>query len=404
MTSMGFALALTLFLQAQNPPATAPVEPTAVDVLRSTLKAIEKANSVEYEVRRVSRNPEDQDAKFRTIILAAYSPFQFYAKTIDEKGQVVALAVSEGKMTRTSAAGKIGENPTFTMDGLMISTVCANDDLAITREMFNPGYLNEAIASQRISLAGQGEIDSELCHIILYARPSPRPGLSMTRYIWVSATTGLPRAVQTLNLSGGQSILSPRLVISKVRLNPSIPPGIFAYQPKASDSVAPPSANPASAEAALKPANAGPASVIGKQLPDLEVRDVRLKALKLTDFKGKPAIITFWASWCGPCVKEMPILQKLMDEYKGKLQTLAIAVQEDRRASMRFIKDHPQYKFTFLIELTAGENGTPLQAFFGVEGIPVGLFVDAQGNIQDRWLGFTNENEFVERIRRLMGQ
>src|SRR5262249_40852581 len=160
---------------------------------------------------------------------------------------------------------------------LMISTVCANDDLAITRESFNPGYLNEAIASQRISLAGQGEIESELCHIILYARPSPRPGLSMTRYIWVSATTALQRAVQTLNLSEGQSILSPRLVISKVRLNPSIPPETFAYQPKASDSVAP-SANPAGAEASPKSANPGTASVIGKQLPDLEVRDVKLKA------------------------------------------------------------------------------------------------------------------------------
>jgi thiol-disulfide isomerase/thioredoxin len=404
MISIGFVLALTLFLQAQNPTATAPVDPTAVDVLRATLKAIEKTDSVEYEVRRVARNPEDQDAKLRSIILATNSPFQFYAKTIDENGQVVGLAVSEGKMTRTSAAGKIGENPTFTRDGLMISTIRANDDLAITRELFNPGYLNDAIASQRISLAGQSEIESELCHIIFYARPTPRPGLSMTRYIWVSTTTGLPRAVQTLNLSAGQSILSAQLVISKVRLNPAIPPGTFAYQPKSSDSVAATSAKPAVAEAVPKPASAEPASVIGKLLSDLEVRDVEFKALKLTDFKGKPTLITFWASWCGPCVKEMPTLQKLLDEYKGKLQALAIAVQEERSASLKFIKDHPQYQFVFLTEPTPGENGTPLQAFFGVEGIPVGAFVNAEGKILDRWVGFKDEKEFVERIHRMMSQ
>ncbi|HKQ75981.1 MAG TPA: TlpA disulfide reductase family protein [Blastocatellia bacterium] len=404
MASMGFVIALTLFLQAQEPTATVPVEPTAVDVLRGTLKAIEKADSVEYEVRRVAKNPEDQDAKLRTIILAKKSPFQFYAKTVDENGQVVGLAVSDGKMTRTSAAGKIGESPTFTIDRLMIATMRADEDLAITLELFNPGSLNEAIASQRISLAGQIEIEGELCHTIFYARPTPRPGLSLTRHIWVSATTGLPRAVQTLNLSAGNSILSPRLVISKIRLNPAIPPETFAYQPKASDSVAAPSAPPASAEAVPKSASGEPAAAIGKQLPDLDVRDVRFRALNLANFKGKPTIITFWASWCGPCVKEMPTLQKLLDEYKGRLQTLAIAVQEDRRSSMRFIKDHPQYKFIFLTEPTADENGTPLQEFFGIQGIPVGAFVDAQGKILDLWFGFKDEKEFEERIRRLMNQ
>jgi len=404
MTSIGFVLALTLLLQAQNPTQSEPVEPTAVDVLRGTLKAVEKADSVEYEVRRSAKNPEDRDAKLRTIILATKSPFQFYAKTVDENGQVVGVAVSDGKMTRTSAAGKIAEHQTFTRNGLMIATMRADEDLAITLELFNPGSLNEAIASQRISLAGQIEIESELCHIIFYARPTPRPGLSLTRRIWVSATTGLPRAVQTLNLSAGNSILSPQLVISNVRLNPAIPPETFAYQPKASDSVATPSATPTSAGAVPKPTSGEPAEVIGKQLPDLDVRDVKFKALKLANFKGKPTLITFWASWCDPCVKEMPTLQKLLDEYKGRLQTLAIAVQEDRRASMQFISDHRQYKFIFLTEPTAGENGTPLQAFFGIQAIPAGAFVDAEGKILDCWLGFKDEKEFEERIRRLMNQ
>jgi len=404
MTSVGFVLALTLFLQVQNPAQTAPPAPTVVDVLRATLKAIEKADSVEYEVRRVARNPEDQDAKLRTTILATQTPFQFYSKTIDENGQVVGLAVSEGKTTRTSASGKVGENPTFTKDGsAMIATIRSSEDMAITRELFNPGYLNEAIASQRIMLVGQAEIEGELCHVIFYARPSTRPGI-MTKYIWVSTVTGLPRAVQTLNFSAGLSLLAPRLVVSKVRLSPAIPAETFSYQPKASDSVAAPAAKPAGAEPASKPASAEPASVIGKQLPDLEARDVEFKAVKLTDFKGRPALITFWASWCSPCVGEMPTLQKLLDEYKGKLQVLALAVQEERRSSLQFIKDHPQYKFVFLTEPTPGEGNTPLQAFFNIVGIPVGAFVDAEGKIQDHWFGFKSEKEFVERISRLMGQ
>lgn len=403
MTSMGFVLALTLFLQTQNPAQTAQSAPTAADVLRDTLKAIEKADSVEYEVRRVARNPEDQSAKLRTTILATHTPFHFYAKTVDENGQAVALAVSDGKTTRTSAAGKAGENPTFNKDGLMISTNIANGDLAVTRQLFDPNYLKAAIANQRVLRVGQSEIEGELCHVIVNAPPARGPRVLTTQYVFVSADTGLPRALQVLSLSDGGSVLAPRLVISKIRLNPAITAETFAYQPKASDSVAAPAAKPASAESVAKTASAEPASVIGKQLPDLEVRDVEFKALKLTDFKGKPTLITFWASWCGPCIKEMPTLQKLLDEYKGKLHVLAIAVQEERRLSMQFIKDHPQYQFMFLTEPTPGEENTPLLEFFGLQGIPVGVFVDAQGKIQDRWSGFANEKEFVERIRRLMG-
>ncbi|MCI0389021.1 MAG: hypothetical protein MOB07_09700 [Acidobacteria bacterium] len=45
-----------------------------------------------------------------------------------------------------------------------------------------------------------------------------------------------------------------------------------------------------------------------------------------------------------------------------------------------------------------------LQAFFNIQGIPVGAFVDAQGKILDRWVGFKDEKVFVERVRRLMGE
>jgi outer membrane lipoprotein-sorting protein len=264
MVYMGFVLALTLFLQTQNPPPPAPVGPTAAEVLRATLKTLEKTDSVEYTVRRITQIPGAKDAKLQTTILATRSPFQFYAKTSAENGQVVELAVSDGKTTKTSAAGKTGENPTFTKDGkAMIAPNLADSDVALTRQLLlDPNYLNEASASQRILLLGQSEIEDELCHIIVYARPAVRPGVLSTQYIWVSATTGLPRAVQLMNIVRGGSTLAMRLVISKVRLNPAIAAETFAYQPKTSDSVAPTTEKLAGAE---------PVSVIGKQLPELEV-------------------------------------------------------------------------------------------------------------------------------------
>jgi thiol-disulfide isomerase/thioredoxin/outer membrane lipoprotein-sorting protein len=383
-----------LLLQAPNAAQSVPTPPAAAEVLRATLKALEKVEAVEYEVRRVAQNPSDQNAKLQTSILLAPNPFRFSAKTRDERGQVVSFAVSDGKTTRTSSQGKTGEHPTF-VPGAMVSTTIAGGDVATTRQLFDANYLTEAIASQRVHVLSQSEVESELCHILVYARLSSRPELASTQYIWVSTVTGLPRAVQVLNIARGHVTLAPRLVLAKIRFNPPIPAETFTYQPKTTDTVTLATAKPAAAE---------PASIIGQQLPALEVRDVEFKPVKLSDFKGKPSLITFWASWCGPCLKEMPTLQKLQDEYKGKLQVLAIAVQEERRASLQFIKDHPQYQFTFLTEPTPGEENTPLQSFFKIQGIPVGAFVDAEGKILDRWVGFSNEEEFNKKIRGLMGQ
>jgi thiol-disulfide isomerase/thioredoxin len=272
----------------------------------------------------------------------------------------------------------------------MGSTTLPNGDIAVTRQWFDPNFLNEVINSQRTILLGQSEVEGELCHIIFYARPTSSPDFISPQYAWISATTGLPRALQILTLSRGNSILAPRLALSKIRFNLVLAAETFTYQPNAADST--PTATDGSAAAE-------PVAIIGKQLPALEVRDVEFKARQLSDFNGNPTLITFRASWCGPCLREMPTLQngKLLDEYKGKIQVLAIAVQEERRASLQFIKDHPQYKFTFLTEPTPGEANTPLQTFFQIQCIPVGAFVDAEGKLLDRWFGFSNDEEFVKK-------
>ena len=67
-------------------------------------------------------------------------------------------------------------------------------------------------------------------------------------------------------------------------------------------------------------------TLLGKPMPDVTVEDLQAKPIKLAQFKGKPTVITFWATWCSPCIKEMPHFSKLVEAYQGKLQVLAIAV------------------------------------------------------------------------------
>ena len=70
--------------------------------------------------------------------------------------------------------------------------------------------------------------------------------------------------------------------------------------------------------------------------PKLELNDLNGKPYKLSDYKGKAVLISFWASWCRPCIEEMPSLVKLKEKYKDNLEILAINVREDKATIEKF--------------------------------------------------------------------
>ena len=144
--------------------------------------------------------------------------------------------------------------------------------------------------------------------------------------------------------------------------------------------------------------------LVGRALPDVSVQDYDLKPVKFSTFKGKPAIITFWATWCGPCVREMPTFQKLLDDYKGRLQILAVATSDARPDSIAFIKKHPEYRFTFLHDPDWQGGNSRLAEAFGIVGLPTNLFIDAKGAVVDVWLGSGNEAALVKRVQGLMAK
>lgn len=63
----------------------------------------------------------------------------------------------------------------------------------------------------------------------------------------------------------------------------------------------------------------------GEPLPDMTVTDPAGQTLKLTTLKGKPVLINLWATWCGPCVLEMPMLDGIEDKYAGKISVVTVS-------------------------------------------------------------------------------
>lgn len=116
--------------------------------------------------------------------------------------------------------------------------------------------------------------------------------------------------------------------------------------------------------------------------PDFKVMRLDKKEVRLSDLKGKVAVLNFWATWCGPCIAEMPYFQKVVDKYKKQSDVvfLAISVDEDKPVVRPFLEKN---RYTMPV---AYDNNTAQS--FKVDGVPTTFIVDRNGVIQFSDLGF----------------
>jgi cytochrome c biogenesis protein CcmG/thiol:disulfide interchange protein DsbE len=73
-----------------------------------------------------------------------------------------------------------------------------------------------------------------------------------------------------------------------------------------------------------------PGAVIGASAPEFALADLDGNPVRLSDLRGRPVIINFWASWCGPCVEEFPLLERALDEHRSEGLAVVGIVFNDR--------------------------------------------------------------------------
>lgn len=124
----------------------------------------------------------------------------------------------------------------------------------------------------------------------------------------------------------------------------------------------------------------------GDTAPDFTAELVGGETFTLSENKGKVVLINIWATWCGPCVGEMPAFEKLNKEYGDDLKIVAVNCVEDKGTVDAFVKDNG---YTFPIAYD--ENGE-INNRYPTDGIPYTLVVGKDGEIKNIYLGAESED------------
>jgi len=135
-----------------------------------------------------------------------------------------------------------------------------------------------------------------------------------------------------------------------------------------------------------------------KLAPELKLKDVEGRALRLSDYKGKVVLLNFWATWCAPCRAEMPDLIKWQRKYKSQgLQVIGVTYPPEELAEVReFIK---RVEVNYPVAL--GEEQTKAMFDKG-ENLPVTVVIDKKGMVREVIQGIIFLDEFEQKVKPLL--
>jgi thiol-disulfide isomerase/thioredoxin len=119
---------------------------------------------------------------------------------------------------------------------------------------------------------------------------------------------------------------------------------------------------------------------IGSAAPDFAITDSQ-KTVKLSDFHGKPVMLNFWASWCAPCVQEMPSLVQLQKQLGNKVTIIAVSEDSDDKPYQQFVREHN-------VELlTVRDVQQKTNEVYGTFKFPETFVIDRDGKIVRKFIG-----------------
>lgn len=125
----------------------------------------------------------------------------------------------------------------------------------------------------------------------------------------------------------------------------------------------------------------------GPPAPAFELKNLQDKTVKLSDYKGKVVLLNFWATWCPPCIKEMPMFQKLYKRHKDKgFVIVGVSMDKNKKIAQKFIQ---KKGITYPILM----GGPQLGAKYKVRGLPTSFIIGRQGHLLRQFMGMPAERK-----------
>lgn len=123
-------------------------------------------------------------------------------------------------------------------------------------------------------------------------------------------------------------------------------------------------------------------AVVGQPAPDFTLQDTNGKSWNLSELKGKVVFVNFWATWCGPCVEEMPSMQKV-NAFMPTNQFVMLTILSN---------DQPSLADAFIARIGATfpvlvDPNNQVAAAYGLTGVPETYIIDKQGVLREKFIG-----------------
>ena len=139
-----------------------------------------------------------------------------------------------------------------------------------------------------------------------------------------------------------------------------------------------------------------------KKVKEFTVYDKDGKKVSISDYKGKPVIINFWASWCVPCKNEIPYFKNIQKEYGEEVEVLMVNitdnVKETKERALEYVEKSDLKDMNVLFDLDEDASKK-----YKLVGLPSTLFLTENGKVMNEHLGLMDEEELKKNVNKLLG-